>query len=98
MNNYSPLIILFFYYSMTIAISFLTIMGMTLWLPKNVHLKVVTLATIPCLFVNAWGLFAILIGATSPEKNAVLWSVTALGGTVIAIYVYKDEISQDSNE
>jgi hypothetical protein len=98
MNNYSLLIIFFLYYSMIIAISFLTIMGMTLWLPKTLHLKISALAIIPCLFVNAWGLFALSVGAISPLKLTILGTVTALGGTGIAIFVYKDKISQDSNE
>jgi hypothetical protein len=98
MNNYSLLIIFLSYYSTIIAIWFLTIMGMTLWLPKSVHLKVATLAIIPCLFVNAWGLFALSIGAISSLKLTVLSTVTALGGTGVAIYVLKDKISQNSKE
>lgn len=76
MNNYLLLSIFFLYYFMINAIWFLTIMGMTLWLPKTLHLKISALAIIPCLFVNAWGLFALLIGAISPLKLTALDIVT----------------------
>jgi hypothetical protein len=83
---------------MIIIFCFLTIIGMTLWLPKSVHLKVATLVIIPCLCVNASGIFAFSIGAISYVNLTLLATVIASSGMGIATYIFSDKISQDSNQ